>query len=149
MRKPVAMLGLLLMGGCATLMQGSKQNVGFSSTPSGATIFVDNQQMGVTPATVALKRKSNHTVRLELAGYQPYEVALSRKTSGWVWGNLVFGGIPGLAVDAISGGLYKLTPEDVQGTLAASGTAMNDVMVVRVVLAADPTWEKIGQLTRR
>ncbi|HEX6746211.1 MAG TPA: PEGA domain-containing protein [Longimicrobium sp.] len=148
MRKSVAVLASLMMAGCATIMQGSKQQVGISSTPSGATIFVDSQQVGTTPATVPLARKRSHTVRLELAGYQPYEIALSRKTSGWVWGNLVFGGLPGLAVDAITGGLYKLTPEDVQGTLATR-TAMNDVMTVRVVLSADPSWEKIGQLARR
>ena len=50
--------------------------------------------------------------------------------------------------DAITGGLYRLTPEDVQGTLTTR-TAMSDVMMVRVVLSADPSWEKIGQLARR
>ena len=148
MRKSVSVLASLMMAGCATIMQGSKQQVGISSSPSGATIFVDDQRVGTTPATVPLARKSAHTVRLELAGYQPYEIALSRRTSGWVWGNLVFGGLPGLAVDAITGGLYRLTPEDVQGTLTTR-TAMSDVMMVRVVLSADPSWEKIGQLARR
>jgi hypothetical protein len=35
-----------------------------------------------------------------------------------VWGNIVFGGIIGLAVDAITGGLYKLAPEQVSAQLA-------------------------------
>jgi len=152
MRKAVSLAALVLSTGCATIMQGSHQNVGIASTPTGATIMVDNQQMGVTPATVRLTRKDNHVVRLQLAGYQPYEIPLARKTSGWVWGNLVFGGIPGLAVDAITGGLYKLTPEDVNATLAAGQTSMSvdrrDQMVIAVVLAPQPGWEKIGQLAR-
>ena len=142
------LVALVALTGCATIMQGSKQNVGISSSPSGAQISVDNQSMGVTPATVPLSRKDNHTVKLSLAGYQPYEMQLSRKTSGWVWGNIVFGGIPGLAVDAITGAMYKLTPEDVNATLA-QGTAMRrgDTLIVRVVLSPDPSWEKIGQLS--
>jgi hypothetical protein len=152
MRKAVSLAALVLSTGCATIMQGSHQNVGISSAPTGATILVDNQPMGTTPATVRLTRKDNHVVRLQLAGYQPYEMALSRKTSGWVWGNLVFGGIPGLAVDAITGGLYKLTPEDVNATLAAGQTSMSvdrrDQMVIAVVLAPQPGWEKVGQLAR-
>jgi len=152
MRKAVSLAALVLSTGCATIMQGSHQNVGIASTPTGATIMVDNQQMGITPATVRLTRKDNHVVKLQLAGYQPYEIPLARKTSGWVWGNLVFGGIPGLAIDAISGGLYKLTPEDVNATLAAGQTSMSvdrrDQMVIAVVLAPQPGWEKIGQLAR-
>jgi hypothetical protein len=144
----LGIVALAALAGCATIMQGSKQNVGISSSPTGAQITVDNQAMGVTPVTVPLSRKDSHTVKLALAGYQPYELQLSRKTSGWVWGNLAFGGLPGLAVDAITGAMYKLTPEDVNGTLA-QGTAMRrgDNLIVRVVLSPDPSWQKIGQLT--
>ena len=145
--RTTAGITLLATAACGTIINGSKQNVSFSSTPSGATVFVDNQQMGVTPVSLALSRKDSHDVRLELAGFQPYEIKLTRGISGWVFGNLIFGGIPGLAIDAISGGLYKLSPDDVQATLV-SGTAMRtgDGLVVLVVLSADPSWEKIGQM---
>jgi hypothetical protein len=148
-RFAVAALGLALAG-CATIMQGSRQAVGVSSTPTGASVFVDDQPAGVTPTTVNLTRKDHHVVRLELAGYQPYEIQLTRGVSGWVWGNLVFGGLPGLAVDALTGGLYKLTPNTVNATLASGATTQRagDRLQVQVVLAADPAWEKIGQLTR-
>jgi hypothetical protein len=42
-----------------------------------------------------------------------------------VWANLVFGGIPGLAVDAITGGLYKVAPEEVTATLKEAQPAGN------------------------
>lgn len=145
--RTAAGITFLATAACGTIINGSKQNVSFSSTPSGATVFVDNQQMGVTPVSLSLSRKDSHDVRLTLPGYQPYEMKLTRGISGWVFGNIIFGGVPGLVIDAVSGGLYKLSPDDVQATLV-SGTAMHtgDGLVVLVVLSADPSWEKIGQL---
>ncbi|HPR65263.1 MAG TPA: PEGA domain-containing protein [Thermoanaerobaculia bacterium] len=143
---------IFLMLACASIMQGTRQDVGFSSNPSGAKITVDGQFMGVTPTVLELKRKKNHIVKLELEGFQPYEATLSRKVSGWVWGNLVFGGIPGLIVDAITGGMYKLTPEQIQGVMAeqkAGSDLKEDSLVIAVVLQPDPSWEKIGQLARK
>ncbi|HEX8693628.1 MAG TPA: PEGA domain-containing protein [Longimicrobium sp.] len=143
----LAVLTLTATAGCATIMHGSKQEVGFSSNPTGATIFVNNQQVGVTPTTVSLKRKDQHTVRMELQGYQPFEMQLSRGTSGWVWGNLVFGGLPGLVVDALTGAIYKINPDNVQGTLTRATASLDgDTLHIAVVLSADPSWEKIGQL---
>jgi hypothetical protein len=53
-------------------------------------------------------------------------------------------------VAAITGELYKLKPEQVLATLSQSTAAVgqhDDVMVVAVVLHADPEWERIGALT--
>ncbi|HEX2778124.1 MAG TPA: hypothetical protein VHM30_01420, partial [Gemmatimonadaceae bacterium] len=95
-----------------------------------------------------LKRKDEHLVRLELAGYHPYDVPLKRGVNGWVWGNIVFGGLPGLAVDAITGALYKLKPGDVNGTLTRQTASRGgDAIQVVVVMQPDASWEKIGQLT--
>ncbi len=98
-----------------------------------------------------MTRKDNHIVKIQLDGYQPYEATLTRSVSGWVWGHLVFGGLIGLAVDAISGGLYKLTPEQIAGTLVAkSGRTQRDEDGVYVVVVLKPhdDWVKIGQLQR-
>lgn len=110
---------------------------------------VNGKELGNTPLVAKLRRKDKHAVRIELEGYAPYEMALSRSTSGWVWGNIVFGGIPGLAVDAITGGLYKLKPEQVEGTLAGATADVRqakDVLVVAVVLRPDPAWDRIATL---
>jgi uncharacterized protein YceK len=135
------------LSGCATIMHGGSQPVGISSNPTGAQVFVDNQVMGVTPVTATLSRKDHHTVRVEMPGYAPYEMKLTRGMSGWVWGNLIFGGIPGRAIDAITGGLYKLTPDEVNASLTRP-TALRggDALMIAVVLSPDPSWEKIGQM---
>lgn len=139
---------LLATGACATVMQGTKQGISINSNPTGASIMVDGEPMGTTPAVLQLARKKEHVVRLDLEGYQPFEMALTKTTSGWVWGNLVFGGLVGLGVDAATGGLYKLTPETIAANMTTQ-TAVVDgrqTIQVAVVMFPDPSWEKIGQL---
>ena len=139
----------ILLTGCATIMHGTQQDVGFGSVPTSARITVDNQRSATTPTVMKMSRKDNHIVRIELDGYLPYEATLTRGVSGWVWGNLVIGGLVGLAVDAISGGLYKLSPEQMTATLSKeTGATDGGVLQVFVVLHPDPNWQRIGQLTR-
>jgi hypothetical protein len=149
--RPAGLLGLAtLFGACATIMHGTHQDVGISSTPSSASVMVDNKPLGNTPVIAALKRGDNHIIKIELTGYAPFEATLTKKVSGWVWGNIVFGGLTGLAVDAITGGLYSLTPEQVAGQLARQG-ASTQVSKNRfyVFLVAKPVndWQQIGTLT--
>jgi hypothetical protein len=146
----IGMLAVTTLAGCATILQGSRQQLSVASRPTGARVLVDGKEVGTTPVVAHLKRKDKHVVRVELQGYQPFEMPLARSTSGWVWGNLVFGGIPGLAIDAITGGMYKLKPEQIDATLEQSTAAVEsqrDAVVVAVVLRTDPTWERIGTLT--
>jgi hypothetical protein len=143
-----AALVLVAATGCATIMNGSRQNISVNSNPSGATVFVDGQQVGITPASLNLARKQSHVVRIVLDGYQPYEMAMTRGTSGWVWGNLAFGGLIGLVVDASTGSLYKLSPEQITGQLLTRQARVDGrtILQVAVTLNADPSWQKIGQL---
>jgi len=141
------------LNACGSIIHGTTQQVSISSAPTGAQVTVDNMPLGETPVVGDLKRKDQHVVRVTLDGYAPYELALSRSVSGWVAGNIVFGGIIGLAVDAITGGMYKLTPEQVNATLemGAPGTPRvgdDDDLVVMVVLRPQPEWQSIGTLER-
>lgn len=139
----------LALSGCGTIIHGSSQEVGISSSPTSATVTIDNSERGTTPLVADLKRKDTHTVRVHLEGYHPYEMNLTRSVSGWVWGNLVFGGIVGLAVDAITGGLYKLSPEQVQAQLAEAEGAevvlQDERMYLFVVLQPEIEWELLGE----
>jgi hypothetical protein len=114
--------------------------------------------MGNTPVVAKLSRKDNHIVKLNLDGYQPFEATLTRSTSGWVWGNIVFGGLIGLAVDAMSGGLYNLSPNQISGQLSQGATPQGkppatamvgkEGIYIAVVLHADPSWQRIGTLVK-
>ena len=138
--------------GCGTIIHGTTQQVGVSSSPSGADVVVDRIDQGSTPVTVDLSRKDKHTVKLSLDGYQPHEMIINRKVSGWVVGNIIFGGLIGLAVDAATGGMYKLSPEQVSAQLdqQTAGQAIQTdegTIFITVVLQPDPGWEQIGSLT--
>jgi len=145
----VVLLATVIFFGCATIMHGTSQEIGIQSRPTGATVTINNQEYGKTPVVAKLSRKDNHTVHLTLDGYQPFDATITRSTSGCVWGNIVFGGLIGLAVDAISGGLYKLSPEQVEAELAGKGMGMDmqgSDIIITVVLEPDPSWEKVGNL---
>jgi hypothetical protein len=139
----------LLFAGCATIMHGTTQQLDIRSTPTTAKVLIDHTSVGVTPILSTLTRKSSHLVRLELEGYQPYEATISRGVSGWVWGNLVFGGLIGLAVDAVTGGLYQLSPAQIQAEMKKQGVATTlgkDAILVAVVLTPNPAWKRIDSL---
>jgi uncharacterized protein YceK len=144
-----AMTGFAISG-CATIIHGTRQDVGISSSPSGADVWVDNSQMGQTPVITHLSRKDSHIVKLVLPGYQPYETTITRSVSGWVWGNIAFGGLIGLGVDAISGGIYKLSPEQVSGALAGERAAglSTDGIYIQVAMKPQHGWELVGQLQK-
>ena len=141
----------LALSACASIMHGTSQDVGISSTPTSASVTVDNATKGETPFVAKLSRKDNHIIHIAADGFQPADLTLTRSTSGWVWGNLLFGGIIGLAVDAITGGLYKLSPEQLSATLTkqqASVAPTKDGFYVVLVPAAEQGWLKVGQLQR-
>lgn len=140
---------VLLACGCATIMHGTSQEISISSVPSGAEVIVNGQTHGLTPVVADLKRKDQHLIQIQLDGYQPFEIRLVRRTSGWVWGNIVFGGLIGLAVDAITGGLYKISPDEVRAELSKSGQTMfleDEALLVVLKRPVSSEMELIGQL---
>ncbi len=150
--RPPALLGMIALAGCATVIHGTRQDVGISSTPSGASVSIDNVQSGTTPVFAKLRRKENHVVRISLPGYQPTDLTLTSSVSGWVWGNIAIGGLIGLAVDAISGGMYKLSPEQLSAALGATTARVkkgSDCIYVVVVLKPGADWVKVAQLETR
>ncbi|MCH7521347.1 MAG: PEGA domain-containing protein [Candidatus Marinimicrobia bacterium] len=95
-------------------MNGTSQDVGFASDPAGAKVTVDGDYLGITPLTVSLTRRRSHTVRIEAAGYPPFETPILRKFSGWAfYPDWYF-----KPIDYLSGGLFKLKPARLQVRLA-------------------------------
>lgn len=113
---------LLVLFSCATVTQGTPQNVGVSSTPSGADVFIDGKYVGKTPLRISLSRSSPHSVRVELPGYEPYIAEFSRTANAMTAGNLVIGGPLGFGIDCLSGAVYQLTPTQIHAHLRRSGT---------------------------
>ncbi|WP_266205508.1 PEGA domain-containing protein [Pontibacter kalidii] len=160
----VSMLALALTCmSCATIVNGSRQTVDFSSQPTGAKVSINGAAYGTTPTQVRLKRNANfpgtpsgrgfYDVKIELDGYYPYEVKVKREFNGWFLGNILIGGLIGIIVDAATGSMYKLSPDQVIAQLGRQ-TAVNSQkkdsdIFIAVTLDIDPTWEKIGQLEKK
>ncbi len=124
MIRTIGLLALVIMlMGCATIMHGSSQTVGISSSPSGARVTINGEYRGETPLRIELARKQDYIIKLEKEGFEPASSTITSKVSGMTFGNIIFGGLIGLAVDAGSGGLYKLSQDDVQITLSKLGAA--------------------------
>jgi len=100
-RKTQIILALLvssvfLFQNCATLMRGTSQKIPVTSSPAGAKIIVDGEEMGYAPLELKLKRKKKgHIIRIVKPGYNPLEIRIARKTSAGLSGigNVFYGAL--------------------------------------------------------
>ena len=109
----------VLVSGCASIIHGSRQDVRVVSNPSGAVVRVNlNNTATTTPGILTLNRKEiGYVLTFEKQGYKPVEVSLRRTVDGWLFGNIIFGGVIGIVIDFASGSAYKLTPDEVEVAL--------------------------------
>ena len=127
----------LWLCGCATAGNGFDQEIGIASVPAAARVIVDGKKAGVTPLVLDLARRSDHQIRIELAGYTPQEVTLDRRVSRWglgadallvfqPWFDLVAIRFPYVlpltaatvgGLDLALGGLFEFVPDHVTATL--------------------------------
>ena len=143
---------------CATIVHGPNKTVEITSQPTKAMVYIDDKVYGPTPVSVSLSRrgrledepaaKKQYKVRVELEGYYPYEIGIRRTVDGWFFGNVLIGGFIGIIIDAATGSMYNLTPDQI---IATMGTAPvnndEEVISISVQLEVDPSWNQIGQLT--
>lgn len=103
--------------------------------------------MGTTPMYVCLKRAEPYMVQIELQVFKPYQAQLVPTVSGWVFGNLVFEGVIGIAVDAVTGSKYKLSLDQLHACLVSEDNQVishlktEENCEVMVLSKADPSWE--------
>ena len=80
-------------------------------------VDVDGELVGTGSTTVKLKRGKTHVVEVKKEGYRTAKVTTDKAITGWFWGNLICGGIPGGAIDLISGSAYDVDPDNISVTL--------------------------------
>ena len=123
-----------MLGACATIVEGTDQTVTVITDPPDAvcTLTREGQVVAVanpTPATVSLdKSQGNISITCEKSGYFNGASALSSEFKAMTFGNIIFGGIIGVGVDAASGAMHEY-PESVTVVLSPksfSGTSDRD-----------------------
>ncbi len=112
----VAALGLAALAGCATITHGSTDTVSIDTRPGGAACSVTQGGVQIarvepTPGTILVpKSKHDLAVRCEKQGYQPAVGTVGSEFQAMTFGNIVFGGVIGVAVDAASGAMNDYEP---------------------------------------
>lgn len=109
-----------LLGGCASVVNGSSQMVPVSSDPVGAAVLLDDAPAGVTPCKLALDRKCDHILTLRKEGYEEHSMEMRRTASMMVFGNLLVGGMVGLYADSQGGAQFQFVNDKVHVQLKPS-----------------------------
>ena len=101
------------VAGCATITKGTDELVSIDTAPDGAqcVMFADHKQIAEispTPGSIKVpKSKKDLSVRCEKDGYLPTEGVIASSFQAMTFGNILFGGIIGVAIDAGSGAMNK------------------------------------------
>ena len=132
--KPLRLaLILLLFGlttGCASILQGSHQDIRVETDPPGARVTGAGQTI-TTPGALNFRRDSKELdVFVEQEGYVPCRVVLTRKENGTKWANLALAPV-GVAIGVGFGSL---------------GSSEDDPLAIQVsdaVFGPEATWGAI------
>ena len=103
----IALLCLLFCS-CGTIMGAGPKNVPIDSEPKGATVYYQGVPMGKTPCVVPVRKMSLDLV-LRLDGYHEQVAQVGKSGNGWIVGNILFGGVPGLLIDLFAGGTWVVS----------------------------------------
>ena len=104
-----ALLLLLSLSACSTIIEGRSQQIMVNTNPSGAdcNIFRNGDKISSiigTPGSAYLE-KTKYDIRIECdkPGYQTATYLNHSGTAGATWGNIVAGGLVGWGVDSATG----------------------------------------------
>ena len=136
MRKIIVLLLCLGLNGCATLIKSDwyQQTIKITSEPNGASIIVNGEPRyvykiidGPFPGSTGFKKTDellstpneislsiNHcpyVLRLEKNGYEPVEIKITDKMSGWSLFNLI--NFIGWDIDRSTGAIDTLRPSNI------------------------------------
>lgn len=113
--KTIALALCALSTGCASITTGQNQSLSVEtladgSKVSGASCRLENDK-GIwyvtAPGTTVVRRSYNDlNVRCEKDGHEPGVTAARSSTKAMAFGNILFGGVIGAAVDVGSGAAY-------------------------------------------
>ena len=106
---------------CATITRGTTEQIQITSDPPGAEARTSMGFVCATPCTLQAGRKDEFTVSISKPGYEPVEVAVTTKVNpggGAAFaGNVLVGGLVGMAADASTGAGLDHYPNPVDVTL--------------------------------
>lgn len=100
----------VVLSACASIAGNNTRNVRVASAPVGASIYIDNQEYGVTPATITLPNYiyGGKNVTLRKRGYHDQTQVVGTAFQPIALLDILLW--PTLIVDAATGNLVKIDP---------------------------------------
>jgi len=157
----VVAIGFLLPG-CASIVRGSSQSILITTPPTTGADCILTSRRGswsvITPGAVRVsKSKEDVTVTCTKDGYEEAVASIPSEFEGWTVGNIVFGGLIGLGVDAATGAInnypnafqVRMTPVPGLPVLAVAPPRAPIASAVRQVAATPPSLGIVGSTVTR
>lgn len=109
---------LLLAGatGCASITTGTSQSITIATLPEGASCSTYSNgklvaRVESTPGDVSVgKAATDLVVTCKNPGYRTNSGSVNSSYQAMTWGNIIFGGLIGVAIDAGTGSIYEYDP---------------------------------------
>lgn len=102
---------LLTLCGCASIVSDNKSVTYLETTPEACKCELHGQdftRVVTTPDSISLPSEAAPlTIACTAPGYKRTTATLDTAADGWIWGNIIFGGIVGGVVDAARGAGFK------------------------------------------
>lgn len=138
----------VLSSSCASIFTKSNQEIQFKGIPG--TVVIDKKKNkpiaeiasnGFATAKIRKQLKGKE-LQATLDGYIPGDYMLNTKIQGWFWGNILLGGIPGMAIDAATGKMMKYKTDMLDVTLQPQ--TIQDGEVVDVI-SVTPSQQQVDR----
>src|SRR5262249_49554337 len=121
MRAIVLLALAIVASGCATITRGTTDQIQINTSPPEAQARTSMGFSCLTPCTLQAGRKDEFTVLISKPGYHTVEVPVRTQVAGagaaGFAGNIILGGVVGMAADAATGATLEHFPNPVTVTL--------------------------------
>ena len=112
----------LLASGCGAILNDRYDPLAVTSEPEGAQVRVNGVPMGHTPVVLQLDSRMNHTVVVNLDGYdETGAIVTSGLGAGWLVLDIFLTGLIGIVVDAVTGAWNELDADGLHFDLGRQG----------------------------
>jgi hypothetical protein len=113
-------MAAIMLSGCASIITGTKQTINVQCEPEDSKIYI-NGAVHRSPCSQDLERgikaSSKNKITAEKDGYKPCEFNTSGGLHPWFLGNILIGGLIGMAIDLGTGAVSSIQEGDVKMVL--------------------------------
>ena len=151
MRAMVLFALAFVVSGCATITRGTTDQIQIHSNPPEAQARTSMGFSCVTPCTLQTSRKDEFSVLISNAGYHTVEVPVRTQVAGagaaGFAGNIILGGVVGMAADAATGATLEHFPNPVTVTLTPLKKGEPDTVIKIIPEPPAPKPEEVSPRT--